>query len=387
MDSNNYVYIDTPGTLEQLCEELGRSEWLTLDTEFVRERTYAPRLCLVQVATPERVACIDPLALPDLNALKEVLFNPGITKVLHAARQDLEIFFGLYDKVPGPIFDTQIAATLLGHGDQIGYGNLVKAELGIDLEKGYARTDWCQRPLDKAQLVYAADDVRYLRDVYQQQLAALDKMDRLDWLQEDFDALTQPSFYQTLPEKAWRKVKGANRLRGVQPTLLKALAAWRERRAQDSDKPRRWIMKDEVLLDLARLMPDKQVKLNRIRGLETSTIKRHGDELITLIVEAKQTPKEEWLSIGQGRRLPQEKEPLVDAMMAVLRERCRKQKISPAAVAGRRDLEQLAMGETDIPLLHGWRSAIAGRDISALLEGKITLKVQDGMLLLTGSTD
>lgn len=381
MDSP-YSYIDTSDALQQLCSELSRAEWLTLDTEFVRERTYSARLCLIQVATPERVACIDPLALPDLEPLREVLFNPAITKVLHASRQDLEIFYELFGEVPAPIFDTQIAATLLGNGDQIGYGNLVKAELGIELEKGHTRTDWCQRPLDEDQLAYAADDVRYLRDIYLQQLDNLTKKGRSDWLQVDFNELTQPALYQNPPQLAWRKVKGAGRLKGVQPTILRELAAWREQRAQESDKPRRWILKDDVLLDLSRLMPENSARLGRIRGLEANTIKRNGDKLLDLIAVAKKTPRDEWLTIDQGKRLPADKESLVDAMMAVLRQSCSQQQISPAAVAGRKDLERLAMGDSDSPLLHGWRAEIAGHDLQALLRGELVLRVEGGRLLI-----
>jgi ribonuclease D len=382
-----YSYIDTPEALHQLCSELSHAEWLTLDTEFVRERTYSARLCLVQVATPELVACIDPLAFSDLEPLREVLFNPAITKVLHAARQDLEIFYELFGEVPAPIFDTQIAATLLGNGEQVGYGNLVNAELGIQLEKGHTRTDWCQRPLDEEQLIYAADDVRYLCDIYLRQIDTLEKKGRSDWLQEDFNELVHPTLYQNPPELAWRKVKGAGRLRGIQPTILRELAAWREQRALESNKPRRWILKDEVLLDLARLMPEDTARLERIRGLEANTIKRNGDKLLALIAQAKKTPREEWLVIDQGKRLPADKESLVDAMMAVLRHCCSQQQITPAAVAGRKELERLAMGETDSPLLHGWRAAIAGHALQALLRGELMLTVEGGSVLLTNRAD
>lgn len=381
--STPYSYINTPDALQQLCDELSHSQWLTLDTEFIRERTYSARLCLIQIANTERVACIDPLALPDLGPLHELLFNPAITKVLHASRQDLEIFYELFGEVPAPIFDTQIAATLLGNGDQIGYGNLVKAELGIELEKGHARTDWCQRPLDEDQLAYAADDVRHLRDIYLKQVENLQAKGRDNWLDEDFNDLIQPSLYQNPPELAWRRVKGAGRLKGIQPTILKALAAWREERAQQSDKPRRWILKDDVLLDLSRLMPESKAKLGRIRGLEENTINRNGDKLLALIAQAKKTPRDEWLTIDQGKRLPADKESLVDAMMAVLRQCCAEQRISPAAVAGRKELERLAMGDTESLLLHGWRAEIAGHAIQALLRGELLISVDGGKLLVT----
>ncbi|MFO7594177.1 MAG: ribonuclease D [Pseudomonadota bacterium] len=374
------LYIDTPEQLDALCRQLNRHDWLTLDTEFLREKTYRPRLCLLQVANPDVVACVDPLALEDLSPLLDVLYNPAITKVLHAAHQDLEIFFEMRGEVPTPIFDTQIAATLLGHGEQIGYGNLVKIELGIELEKAHARADWCRRPLETALLEYAADDVRHLREVYLRQRNTLAELGREQWLQPDFDELTDPSRYSNPPEQAWRRLKGGNRLKGVQLAVLQALAAWREERAQQSDRPRRWIIKDDILLDLAKQMPQELSKLKRIRGLEDATVQRHGETLLQIIAEARKRPKEQWPKPKAGKRLPLEQEPLVDAMMALLRERCRQQNISPGAVAGRRELEQLLMGEKETPLLHGWRAAIAGNALQQLLAGELALLVENGRL-------
>lgn len=374
------LYIDTPERLDALCEQLRRHDWLTLDTEFLREKTYRPRLCLLQVANPEVIACIDPLALEDLSPLLEVLYDSRITKVLHAAHQDLEIFFEMRGALPEPVFDTQVAATLLGHGDQIGYGNLVKAELGIELDKAHARTDWCHRPLDDAQLVYAADDVRHLREIYLRQRQQLAELGREQWLQPDFEELVEPDRYRNPPELAWQRVKGSNRLRGVQLAVLRSLAAWREEQAQQSNRPRRWILKDEVLLDLAKQMPADEGRLRRIRGLEEGSVQRHGATLLRLIAEGKRLPKEQWPTLKEGHRLPAEQEPLVDVLMALLRERCQQQRITPSAVAGRRELERLVLGETEIPLLHGWRFAIAGQALQALLHGELALLVENGRL-------
>ena len=377
------LYIDTPNQLTALCEQLRRHDWLTLDTEFLREKTYRPRLCLLQVANPEVIACIDPLALDDLSPLLEVLYDTGITKVLHAAHQDLEIFFEMRGTLPAPVFDTQIAATLLGHGDQIGYGNLVKAELGIELDKAHARTDWCHRPLDDAQLDYAADDVRHLREIYLRQRQKLAELGREEWLLADFDELVDSSRYSNPPEEAWRRVKGSNRLRGVQLAVLQSLASWREQQAQQSNRPRRWILKDEVLLDLAKQMPTDEGRLRRIRGLEEGSVQRHGTTLLKCIAEAKRLPKEQWPTLKEGQRLSPEQEPLVDMLMALLRERCRQQCISPSAVAGRRELERLVLGESGIPLLHGWRAAIAGQALQALLHGELTLWIEQGRLMVS----
>ncbi|MDH5784200.1 MAG: ribonuclease D [Chromatiales bacterium] len=374
------LYIDTPEALQQLCEQLRRHDWFTLDTEFLREKTYRARLCLLQVANPDVIACIDPLALPDLGPLLDLLYDEGITKVLHAAHQDLEIFFDMRGTVPGPIFDTQIAATLLGQGEQIGYGNLVKEVLGVELTKAHARADWCQRPLDADQLAYAADDVRYLRDVYHHQRTKLQELGREAWLAADFAEMTSAERYRNPPEEAWQRLKGANRLRGVQLAVLQTVAAWREEQAQLSDRPRRWILKDEVLLDLARHMPKDSRGMQRIRGLEEGTVKRSGQAILEAINAGQVMPKAQWPTIKQGPRLPAEQDALVDVLMALLRERCREQAISPAAVAGRRDLEKLIMGERDTPLLHGWRGEVAGESLLALLEGRLRLAVRDGRL-------
>ncbi len=373
-------YIDTPEALQALCQQLSQVEWFTLDTEFLRESSYRARLCLLQVATPELVACIDPLPLPDLEPLFELLFDRSITKVLHSAHQDLEIFYDLTGQVPGPIFDTQIAATLLGQGDQVGYGALVKEVVGIELEKGQSRTDWCRRPLDNAQLDYAADDVRHLRQVYLHQRQQLAELGREQWLAEDFAALEDPGRYSNPPQQAWLRIKGSNRLRAGQLAVLQALAAWREQQAKENDKPRRWILKDEVLVDLARILPDKPQQLSKIRGLDDNTLRRHSDTLLAEIARAKQLPKEQWPSPKTGPRLPPEQEPLVDVLMALLRQRCQQQQISPGAVAGRRELERLVMGEQELNLQQGWRAAVAGEALQRLLNGELALMVIDGQL-------
>jgi ribonuclease D len=381
------LYIDTPQALEELCATLRDCRWLALDTEFMREKSYYPQLCLIQVASDETVACIDPLAIDDLAPLFELIYDPGITKVLHAARQDLEIFFALRGAIPQPLFDTQIAATVLGHGDQVSYGALVKETLGVELDKSHARTDWAARPLEPAQVRYAADDVRYLRQVYIQQLEELERRGRLDWLAEDFAALAEPDLYTVHPEQAWQRVKGTNRLKGVQLAVVQALAAWREEEAQRSDRPRRWVLRDEVLVDLARHMPADSARLARIRGLENGVVRRHGEELLRLIEAARKTPKDAWPTAERRLRLRPEQDALVDALMAIVRMQGQAAAVSPASLTNRRDLEAIVAGERDAALLHGWRAAIAGRQVIAFLEGSQTLAVRQGELLLQESPD
>ncbi len=233
------IYVDSPAGLDALCKQLQDSEWLALDTEFIREKTYYPRLCLFQVSNGDVAACVDPLRLDDLQPLLDVLYDGRILKILHAARQDLEIFLHDYQRLPMPIFDTQPAAALLGYGDQIGYANLVKLMLDVDLPKDQSRTDWMQRPLDPQQQRYALDDVIYLGRLYLHMRANLFDRERLQWLAADFAPLADPETYYPDPMLMWRRIKGRQPLRGRQLAVLQQLAAWREREARRRDLPRK----------------------------------------------------------------------------------------------------------------------------------------------------
>ncbi len=377
--SEEFLYIDTPTALIEFSDSLRGSPWLCVDTEFMREKTYYPQLCLIQVANDKSIACIDPLTIDDLTPLLDVLYDPSITKVFHAAKQDLEILYHLRGSVPVPLFDTQVAAALLFHNDQIGYAKLVEQLLGIRLDKAHTRTDWSLRPLDAGQLRYAADDVRYLRDVYRKQLDELQRQGRLAWLDEDFKHLSDASLYAPQPEQTWQRVKETRRLKGVQLAVLRALSAWRERRAMDADKPRRWILRDEILAELSRAMPDDLSALARIRGVEDNTVKRRGDELLQVIAQARNTPPEDWPAFESRTILTPEQDALVDLMMAVVRMRAREHGLGAAMLATRHDLERLAQGNQDTPALHGWRRALIGNDLQALVDGQRWLGVEQGV--------
>ena len=291
---NDVLYLIDQSALVEFCAELRGAPWLALDTEFIREQTYYPQLCLIQVASTDQIACIDPLALPSLDPLLEVLYDPTVTKVLHAAYQDLEIFYYLRGAVPMPIFDTQLAAAVLGYGNQMGYANLVQQILGVELEKTHTRVNWRQRPLAPEWLVYAADDVRYLRDIYRQQRAMLAARGELEGLVEHCAALADPARYQPQPQEAWRRIRDHQRLRGVQRAVLRALAAWREEQAVRDDRPRRWILHDGPLLDMARYMPADLESLAQIHGLPPATLRRHGPALLERIATARAEPPERW---------------------------------------------------------------------------------------------
>ncbi len=373
-------FINTEADLITFCQQIVDTPWLAVDTEFLREKTYYAQLCLIQVATEDRIACIDPLAIADLKAILDIIYNPNVTVVFHAARQDLELFYLLRGELPTDVFDTQLAATVLGYGDQIGYGNLVKLCLSVNLEKAHSRTDWSKRPLDPDQIDYAADDVRYLRDVYKLLVKSLSEKNRTHWLTDDFAYLTDKNNYEPDPSSIWRKLKGAGRLKGVQLAILQKLAEWREHRAIKSNRPRRWILKDDVLLDLARLAPETTKKMGLIRGLESSTIERFGKTFIELIASGKNIPKDQWPILKKPQILTTQQDAIVDALMALLRKFCDEQSIAPIAVASRKDIERMVTGDESIELLQGWRSEIVGHHLQAFLNGEIAITTNDKQL-------
>ncbi|MGA9853497.1 MAG: ribonuclease D [Gammaproteobacteria bacterium] len=374
--SDNYLWIDTGDALDSLCARLQDSGWLALDTEFMRERTYYPRLCLVQLATPEVVACVDVLAIQSLEPLFALLQKPAIMKVLHSARQDLEMFFHLNGQVPAPIFDTQVAASFAGFPDQPGYATVVQRLLGVSLEKGHTRADWSHRPLPEAVLQYAADDVRYLRDIYLLLRQKLATQDRLEWMEAENARLMDPATYRPDPDTAWQRLRGLQRLKPRQFAAAKALATWREHQAMTGNLPRQWIFKDEVLTDLARQLPVNLEALRSIRGMQESLARKHGEELLTLINTAHGDAK----PVPLPERLTAQDEALVDALMAVARIKGVEAGVSPAQLVTRGELEQLVRGRRDVDVLQGWRLETVGRALLELLEGRITLAVKDAAL-------
>lgn len=376
--------VETPAQLQALRERLGRPAWLAVDTEFLRENTYYPRLCLVQVAVPGLAACIDPLAISDLEPLLDLMYDPGVLKVFHAASQDLEIFYHLRGAVPGPVFDTQIAAPLLGYPAQMGYAALAQAVLGVSLDKSHARTDWSKRPLSRKQLSYAADDVIHLAAIYPAVSQRLVELGRLDWLASDFEQLGDPHRYLLPLDQAWTRVKAAGRLKGRKLAVLKAIARWREELARRQDRPKGWILKDDVLLDLATQRPRSPADLEHIRGLPVRTRERHGGELLSLIAGADRQAAPVEPDPGAPRLTP-EQEVLVDLAMAALRLLCAPENVNPAAIAGRRDLERLVVGERDLDLLKGWRRALAGERLLDLLAGRTQIVVSGGRPGLAGT--
>lgn len=374
------LLIENYNQLEAFCARLSESPWLAVDTEFMREKTYYPRLGLIQVSDGNHTAAIDPLAIDDLGPLESLMFNPNIDKVFHAARQDMEIFLHLWQALPAPVFDTQPAASLLGHGEQIGYAKLIQELLGVDLPKGHSRTDWLKRPLSEGQLRYALDDVIYLGKAYQKLSQALQQKDRLHWLKEEFELLVDPTTYRSHPQEQWQKVKGRQQLKGIKLAILQKLAAWREQRAMDKDLPRRWILKDEILVDLARRTPESKQQLETIRGLDPGQIRAIGDQLLEEIKRALSLPKAQWpRDKTRPARLSGQQEAMVDYLACALRLIAEQNQISPAAIASKKDLEKLVRKEKG-SLDLGWRHSLAGATLKKLVDGELSLTNNSGCL-------
>jgi ribonuclease D len=379
-------YINRSEQLPDLCKQIQQAAWLALDTEFLREKTYYPKFCLLQIATPEWVACVDPIALPNLEILFEAIYNPAIVKVFHSCHQDLEIFFQLTGKLPEPIFDTQLAAPLLGFQDNPGYAMLVSSLLNINLTKAHTRADWSKRPLNKDEIDYAADDVIYLCQIYQIMTQKLTELGRIDWLKQDFAELANPENYQVKPEKAWLRIKGQNKLTGKQLSIIQTLAEWREKAAQTEDRPKNWLLRDEILFDLAKLQPESVSDLAAVRSINERTVQRYGKELCQLITVAKNRPPIPLTLKERPAKKTQQQEAILDILTALVRIRAEENALNPTILATRKDLEALLFnGDEESPLLHGWRFAMAGRELVGLLKGELLLGVEAERLSIIAS--
>lgn len=372
-------YIKSTEELIDFCNKIRDVEWLAIDTEFHRDQNYYADLCLIQIGIPGLAACIDPLTIKDLNPLLDVLYSPDIVKVMHAGRQDLEIFYHMRGSLPQPIFDTQVAAPLLGLDEQMGYGPLVNAMLNVSLDKNHSRADWMRRPMPDAQIQYALDDVIYLAQLYPKMREQLIELGRLDWLNEDFQVLTSPELYQNPPEQAWLRIKAAKKLKSKQLSVVQALATWREQQAQKNNRPRAWICKDDVLIDIARLAPANITELGHIRGIGDGFINRNGKTLLKLVSEAREQKPEPLPEFKFRQKLSAEESALIDALSAIVSLCAVENRLHPSAIASRKNLEALLHGE-DNPLLHGWKKQIAGETLQNFLSGDIKLTVNKGKL-------
>lgn len=356
--------VTTAPALEELCARLHTEARIGLDTEFLRERTYHARLCLVQLSAPDDARCVDPLANPQLAPLASLLAAPGTVKVMHASRQDLEVLYPIAG-VTRPVFDTQIAAALAGLPAQIGYAELVRRLLQRELAKSHTRTDWSRRPLSAEQIDYALDDVRYLLPLAAQLEQRLGQLGRLEWLAEELAALEDTRGLTTVPEEAWQRLKG---LRGLDPArerLARALAAWRERCALEHDRPRGWILEDGALREIVMRVPRTLAELGAIGELPPGVVKRRGTELLACVAEAA-VPDPAPPAPGRPRPDPQ-RSALVRKLADLSQGVAVELQLAPEVLAPRRELEQLADGRRDGAVLRGWRRAVLGEQLLAAL--------------------
>ena len=377
------LYVDDSEKLQQLCESIQDAPLLILDTEFIREKTYRAKLCLLQIATDDVVACVDPIALPDISPLMDIINDKNKIKVLHAARQDYEIFFDLTNQLPQPLFDSQLAASLLGYGEQVGYATLVQKVLSVQLDKAHTRTDWSKRPLSEAQIRYASDDVVYLRQLYPILKSQLIEQGRENWLDEEFDAMCQPELFVTHPEDSWTKVKGINRLRPRQLAAAKNISEWREKVAIQKDRPRRWILADDILLAAAQLLPKNISQLESIANIKKAVVDNSGEIILDCVRKALDLNESDLPSIKKPTRLTADQEIVADLLLTQLKLIAKEQSISPANIANRKMIEKLILGEKDITLLKGWRNKLAGEKIQGLLSNEYGLHIENNKVVVT----
>jgi len=372
--------------LKELCERLAQGDFVCVDTEFMRENTYYPELCLVQIGNEEEAAAVDPMADGiDLAPLLDLMCdNEEVLKIFHAGGQDVEIIYNLTGKTPHPIFDTQIAMMAISQSEQIGYANLVESWLGITVDKGARFTDWSRRPLTDRQIEYAIGDVTHLAKIFPRMLKKLIKTGRGQWLNAEMEKLADPENYRNDPTVAWKRI----RAQGRKPEVLgrlKALAAWREGEAQHKDIPRGRIMRDETLADIAAHPPKKQSDLAKVRGLSNAWKENDiGKRMMKIIADAEPLPKDEMpAKAKRGAPLGKEGALVADLLKLLLKIRSREIDVASRLLTRSDELEGLAAGLRDLPILNGWRFDVFGKDALELVEGRMAFAVKDGRLEMT----
>jgi ribonuclease D len=378
--------LTTTRQVEELCRELAHERFVAIDTEFMRDRTYWPRLCLIQIAGERRHAAIDPLASKlDLAPLLELLSDERVLKVFHAARQDIEIFYRLTGRTPTPLFDTQLAAMVCGYGEEVAYETLVKQLAKARIDKSSRFTDWARRPLSAQQLDYALADVIHLRVVYERLQDQLARTGRLGWVAQEVSVLTNPGTYEQPPEEAWKRLKVRSRDRRFL-TLARELAAWREREAQRRDLPRNRIVRDDLLLEIAANRPTSAEQLAGLRRI--SLDRSSAAAVVEAVRRALALPESELPELEQQARLARGVGPVVDLLRVLLKSKCEEHRVAQRLVATTSDLEAIAAEDTpDVPALKGWRFEVFGRSALALKRGELGLALRDGQVGIVPMAD
>ncbi len=373
------MYISDPESFQAFIERASKASFIAIDTEFLREKTYYATLCLIQVATKSEVAIIDPFTVGSLQALAKLFENERITKVFHACDQDIEILYREVGVMPKPLFDTQMAAALLGHPKQISYAALVKCMCGVTLKKADSYTDWAARPLSKSQITYAADDVIYLAKMYEPMVQKLNKLNRLSWLTNDFEALCNPKRFEVDPQTRYSHLKHGNKLFGRQLCIAREVAAWREQCAQKRNIPRKWVLTDEQVVEICKRESRSIDDLFMVRGVRERLSTRDAREVVSVIRHALSLPKNKWPRSEHFDKNERNVDVEVRMMEALLFLRARESGVAPLAIASTSDLAQFARSfGAGSELLSGWKYELVGRELEQLLKGELYLCFEQG---------
>ena len=376
----SYMYIATQENLAAFVERARSSSVLAIDTEFLREKTYYAKLCLLQMATDDEVVIVDPFEMDDLSVMAPLLEDERIVKLFHAAGQDLEIILREVGVLPRPVFDTQIAAALLGHTQQIGYAALVHAECGVSLKKIDSFTDWSRRPLSASQRDYAADDVVYLPRLYAGMRAALEEKGRLHWLDHDFEELSDPARYEANERERFRRLKRVSQLSRRQLSAAREVAAWRELEAQRRDVPRKWVVTDEQIVEACKREARTIDELFMVRGLSDRLSTKDARAVVSLISSALSAPPDTWPELDRCGKSEPNVDAELDLMSALVRLRAKENGIAFPTLASHDDLARVARGYREgVDLLRGWRRAIVGEELLELLDGRLALSLDGGL--------
>lgn len=375
------MLIDTDQQFIAFLERCKKSPYIAIDTEFLREKTYYPKLCLLQMGIENEIAIVDPFKIRNLTALADVLVDPSIVKIFHACSQDVEILYHETGVVPSPIFDTQIAAAVLGKTQQASYSSLVSQYCDVNLPKKDSFTDWSQRPLSDSQIHYAADDVKYLPQIYYEMLAQLKKKNRLSWLEETFADLSKKEKYEIDPRVRYKKLKRVNQLNARQQAAAREFAAWRELQAQRLNIPRKWVVSDEQIVEACRREARTLDELYMVRGMKESLKTSDARKVLAALIAGLDCPQSELPDVRPKSKNESNVDVILDVMNALVRMRAREHEIAPQTLAPQAELLKLARGHyDDSELMQGWRYTLVGKDLRTLLEGGFALQIHDGNL-------
>lgn len=378
------MYIANQEDLEAFANRAMRSSVLAIDTEFLREKTYYAKLCLLQLATDDETAIVDPFEVDDLRVLAPLLENESVVKLFHAGGQDLEILLREVGTLPRPLFDTQVAAALLGHTQQIGYAALVHAECGVTLKKIDSFTDWSRRPLSDSQLEYAADDVAYLPRMYERMRAQLVELGRLAWLDRDFEDLADPKRYATNERERYRRLKRVSQLSRRQLAAAREVAAWRELEAQRRDVPRKWVVTDEQIVEACKREARTIDELFMVRGMSDRLSTKDARCVVALMSSALDAPPDAWPEPDRCGKNEPNVDAELDLMCALVRLRAKQNGVAFPTLASHDDLARVARGYREgVDVLRGWRRSLVGEELLRLLEGKIALSLSNGEIKVT----